>query len=271
MQGASRESLRAASDRLSALLAQGGTEAASIGGEFFDVTDLLDAQPALRSALTDPSRSGDDKAALIRSLLSGKLSTLVVEFAEGTVQSRWSNGRDMGDAFELLGAEAVLAAAQQNGQLDGLEDEIFRFSRVVVANPALRAALSDRALPAERKGQVIDSLLQGKASAETTQLISRVVTRPRGRSLEVGLDTLAELAAQRRRRLVATVTAAVLLTQAQRERLAAILTAQFGHDVHLNVVVDPGVVGGLRVSLGDEVIDGSLITRLDDARRRIAG
>lgn len=271
MRGASRESQRAASDRLEALLGHGQSEAATIGGELFAVADLLDAQPALRSALTDPSRSGDDKASLVRSLLNGKLATPVVEFAEGTVRSRWSASRDLADAFDLMGAQAVLWSAQQAGRLDGLEDEIFRFSRLVAGDSALRAALSDRALPADRKADVVDALLRDKAAPETAQLVSRVVTHPRGRSLEAGLATLADLAAQRRRRLVATVTAAVPLTQEQRDRLTAILAAQFGHDVHLNVVVEPAIVGGLRVSLGDELIDGSLITRLDDARRRIAG
>jgi F-type H+-transporting ATPase subunit delta len=97
------------------------------------------------------------------------------------------------------------------------------------------------------------------------------VTEPRGRSLESNLEALAGAAAARRQREVATVTSATPLTEQHRERLAAALAAQLGHHVQLNVVVDPGVVGGLRVSVGDEVIDGTLANRLDEAQRRIAG
>ena len=275
MQGASRESLIAAQDRLSALLesldGQSQLTSAAVGDQLFELADLLDDQPALRASLTDPAREGDDKATLVRSLLSGKLSEQVVEFVEGTVRSRWSTNRDLANAIDSLGAAAVVASAQQNGRLDNVEDELFRFSRLVAAEPALRSALTDRSLPDDRKAEVIDSLLRDKVSWETNRLTQRAVTNPRGRSLEVGLASLAELAAAHRRRLVATVTTAVMLTEGQRERLAASLARQFGHDVHLNVVIDPEVIGGIRVTLGDEMIDGSLASRLDEARRRITG
>ena len=271
MRGASRESLTAARDSLDALLGSGGVTAAAVGDELFEVADLLDAQPALRASLTDPSRTGEDKAALVRVLLAGKLTEPVIDFVEGTARGRWSANRDLADATDTLATEAVLTSAQQQGRLDSLEDELFRFARVVTATPTLRAALTDRALPAERKGGLVIELLKGRAGPETARLAARTVTHPRGRSLEAGLALLADLAAARRRRLVATVSAAVLLTEGQRERLAASLARQFGHDVHLNVVVDPDVVGGLRVTLGDEVIDGTLSTRLDEALRRITG
>lgn len=262
--------MSAAQDRLNALLGQSGVSAVGVGDELFSVVDLLDGVAALRTALTDPSRSGDDKAALVQTLLNGKVSGPVVDFMAGTARDRWSENRDLADAIELLAADAVLTSSQQSGGLDGLEDELFRFSRVVSAEPALRLALTDRALPAERKAQLVNSLLAGKASAETVQLVNRVVTHPRGQSLEAGLTALADQAAARRQRLVATVTSAVMLTEAQRERLASTLAGQFGHDVHLNVVIDSDVIGGLRVSLGEEVIDGTLSTRLDAAQRRIS-
>lgn len=271
MRGASRESMTAAQDRLRALLSQPQVEAAAVGDEFFELSNLLDGQPALRAALTDPARSGDEKAALVRSLLGGKLSDEVVEFIEGTVRSRWSANRDLVHAADALAAESVLSAAEHHGQLDDLEDELFRFSRLIAAEPSLRAALTDRALPAERKAQVVATLLEGKVSAEALRLATRTVTHPRGLSLEAGLSALADQAAARRQRLVATVIAAVPLTQSQREQLSASLTRQFGHEVHLNVVIDESVIGGVRVSLGEEVIDGTVAARIDDARRRILG
>ena len=271
MQGASRESLVAASDRLDALLSGQSIDAAALGEELFTVVDLLDHQPALRASLTDPSRDGDDKATLVRALLNGKLSPLVVEFVEGTVRSRWAATRDLADTFDRLGAEAILTSAGQHDRLDSLEDELFRFSRLVTGEPALRSALTDRALPGDRKADVVGELLAGKTGPETIQLAKRTVTHPRGRSFEAALASLVDLAATRRQRRVATVTAAVPLTEAQREQLGASLASQFGQQVHLNVVVDPDVIGGLRILLGDEVIDGTLATRLDEARRRIAG
>lgn len=271
MQGASRESLAAAGERLSALLGQPSSDSSQIGDELFTVVDLLDQQPAVRASLTDPSRDGDDKAALASALLTGKLSAAVVDFVEGTVRSRWAASRDLADTLDRLAAESLLTSADRQGRLDDLEDELFRFSRLVTAEPSLRAALTDRALPNDRKADVVESLLEGKTTPETVRLAKRTVTHPRGRSFEAGLAALADLAANRRRRRVATVTAAVPLTERQREQLSASLARQFGQEIHLNVVVDPQVIGGLRIMLGDELIDGTLINRLDEARRRIAG
>jgi F-type H+-transporting ATPase subunit delta len=269
MRGASRASMSAAQDRLGTLVAQSDVSAVAVGDELFSVTDLLDGVAALRTALTDPSRSGDDKATLVQGLLGAKVSGPVVDFIAGMARDRWSENRDLADAIETLGADAILTSAQQQGRLDGLEDEIFRFGRVVAAEPSLRLALTDRALPEDRKAGLLRELLADKTSAETVQLVTRAITRPRGRSLEGALTALADQAAARRQRLVATVTSAVMLTQEQRDRLSATLAGQFGHEVHLNVVIDPDVIGGLRISLGDEVIDGSLASRLETARRRI--
>lgn len=301
MQGASRESLSAASERLDALLASPATEAGDVaeratqwvgrflpsvaqrvesvlpvagplgvGDALFSVAALLDEQPSLRAALTDPARSGEDKAALVRSLLDGKVAEQVVDLVSGMVRSRWSSPRDLAEGTTRLGVEAVLVSAQRHDRLDEVQDELFRFSRIVASQPELRLALTDRGLPVERKSDLLTELLQEKTTVEAARLIVHAVTEPRGRSLETNLEALADAAAARRQRQVATVAAAVPLTENQRDRLAAALSAQLGHDVQLNVVIDPEVVGGLRVSLGDEVIDGTLATRLDDAQRRIA-
>lgn len=302
MQGASRESLSAASERLDTLLASPATEAGDVaerathwvgrflpslaqrvesvlpvagplgvGDALFSVAALLDEQPSLRAALTDPARSGEDKAALVASLLHGKVAEQVVDLVSGMVRTRWSAPRDLAEGTARLGVEAVLVSAQRHDRLDEVQDELFRFARTVASQPELRQALTDRGLPVERKSELLTELLKEKTTVETARLIVHAVTEPRGHSLESNLEALADAAAARRQRQVATVTAAVPLTEQQRERLAAVLSAQFGHDVQLNVVIDPDVVGGLRISLGDEVIDGTLATRLDDAQRRIAG
>ncbi len=302
MQGASRESLSTATERLDGLLASPITEAGDvaerathwvgrfmpsvaqrvesvlpvagplgIGDALFAVAALLDGQPSLRSALTDPARSGDDKAALVRSLFAGKVPDQVVDLVASMVQNRWSRPRDLAEATTSLGIEAVLVSAQRHDRLGEVQDELFRFSRIVAAQPELRLALTDRALPVERKSDLLTALLKEKTTVEAARLIVHAVTEPRGRSLETNLEGLATAAAARRQRQVATVTSAVPLTEQQRERLAAALSSQLGFDVQINVVIDPEVVGGLRVSLGGELIDGTLASRIGDAQRRIAG
>lgn len=302
MQGASRESLSTATERLDGLLASPITEAGDaarrathwvgrfmpsvaqrvesvlpvsgplgIGDALFAVAALLDGQASLRSALTDPARSGDDKAALVRSLFAGKVPDQVVDLVSNMVQNRWSRPRDLAEATASLGIEAVLVSAQRHDRLGEVQDELFRFSRIVAAQPELRLALTDRALPVDRKSELLTELLKEKTTVESARLIVHAVTEPRGRSLEVNLEGLATAAAARRQRQLATVTSAVPLTEQQRDRLAAALSAQLGFDVQINVVIDPEVVGGLRVSLGGELIDGTLASRMGDAQRRIAG
>jgi F-type H+-transporting ATPase subunit delta len=302
MQGASRESLSSATERLDTLLSSPVTEVGDvaerathwvgrfmpafaqrveavlpvagplgIGDALFAVAATLDSQPSLRAALTDPARSGDDKAALVQSLLDGKVADQVVDLLSGMVRGRWSSPRDLADAVARLGVEAVLVSAQRHDRLDQVQDEVFAFEGTVAANPELRLALTDRALPVERKSDLLTDLLQEKTTVEAARLVVHAVTEPRGVSLEGNLRRLADAAAARQQRHVATVAAAVPLTEGQRERLASALAAQLGYNVQLNVVLDPEVVGGLRVAIGDEVIDGTLATRLDDAQRRIAG
>ncbi len=166
--------------------------------------------------------------------------------------------------------QAIVAAAEQEGQLDDLEDELFRFGRIVASKPELRMALTNPFLSADAKRQLLGQLLAGKVTPEALRLIVQAAVNPLGRSLDVSLEEYARLAARRRERLVAEVHVAVALTAQQRSRLAAALAATYGHQVHLNVVLDPRVEGGMTVRVGDELIDGSVASRLAEARRRLA-
>jgi F-type H+-transporting ATPase subunit delta len=148
---------------------------------------------------------------------------------------------------------------------------LFRTSRIIAGSPELRVSLSDRSAPVEHRIALIDGLLAGKVSNQTGRLARQAVAAPRGRSLDRTLETYAVVAAERRSRVVATVTAAVPLTAEQRERLSSALATIYGHEIQLNIDVDPRLVGGIRVEIGDEVIDGSMISRLGEARRRLAG
>ncbi len=272
MQGSSRASLAAARGRLDVLLSSGvATDPLSLGEQVFSVVDLLDAQPAVRAALTDPARAGEDKAQLVSSLFAGKVEGPTLDLVSGMVRDRWAQPRDLAEALADLGVQSLATAAERRNALDTVEDDLFRFGQIVAGAPELRSALTDRAVPAGPKQRLVDTLLTDKTSPEAHLLLGRAVVHPRGRSLEAGVADLIRDVAERRRRITATVVAAVPLTEQQRSRLAAVLSAQRGAQVHLNVVVDPEVVGGVKVTIGDEVVDGTLSTRLDEAHRRLAG
>lgn len=270
MRGASRASLAQASDQLSAVATDKAT-ADTLGDELFAVAQLLDSEHGLRRALTDPARAAGAKADLIRSLLTGKVSAATLDLMAGLVSARWSAPRDLADVAEELAARAVVISADRSRKLDDLEDELFRFGRVVAAQPDLRSALSDPYLPEERKRGLIGALLDGKVTPAAEKLITQAALDPRGRTLDSSLDSYAKLAAERRQRVVAEVRVASALSQAQQDRLATALAAVYGHDVHLNIVLDPRVMGGISIQVGDEFIDASVVSRLAALRRKLAG
>ncbi|MDX3522965.1 F0F1 ATP synthase subunit delta [Streptomyces scabiei] len=270
MNGASREALAAARTRLDALTDSTSVDAARLADELAAVTALLDREVSLRRVLTDPAQAGEAKAELAGRILGGQVGATTVDLVSGLVRSRWSQPRDLVDALEQLASVADLTAAQQSGSLDDVEDELFRFGRIVASNTELRAALTDRAAGSSAKGELLHSLLGGRAKATTERLVTRLVAAPRGRSLEAGLDSLSKLAAERRDRVVAVVTSAVPLSDAQKRRLGAALAKLYGRAMHLNLDVDPEVLGGIRVQVGDELINGSIADRLEDAGRRLA-
>jgi F-type H+-transporting ATPase subunit delta len=269
VRGASRASLAEAREALETAIGA-ADDSGQLGEEFFAVAGLLDTQPSLLRALSDSSRPAQARGELAESLLEGKVSAPAVKLVIEVTKLRWSVPRDLVDAIEQLAVLAIVAAADAAGRLDDLEDELFRFSRIVGGNPGLRIALSDPFLAAEHKSELLDALLGGKVTAETMRLTTQAAIYPRGRSLDASLEEYARLAAERRERLVAEVHVAIPLTAKQRSRLAAALGAAYGHDVHLNIVIDPRVIGGMSVRIGDELIDGSTASRLAELRRRLA-
>ncbi|WP_030268026.1 F0F1 ATP synthase subunit delta [Streptomyces sp. NRRL B-24484] len=271
MIGASREALAAGRENLESLTDNTSVDAARLAEELTAVTALLDREVSLRRVLTDPSRSGQDKAQFVGTLLSGQVSGETVDLVSGLVRSRWSGARDLVDAVEELSAYAEVVAADKAGALDDVEDELFRFGRVVAGSHDLRAALTEPKAGAAAKAALVKKLLGGRANAGTVRLVVSLVTAPRGRSLEQGLESYSKLAAARRGRVVALVTSAVPLSDRQKERLAAALAGLYGKQVHLNIDVDPAVAGGVKVQIGDEVIDGTVASRLEGARQGLEG
>ena len=167
-------------------------------------------------------------------------------------------------------AGAFHAVAAAEGNLATVEEELFRFGQAIEANDALRSALSDPAIPAARRQQVVEDILGGKASATTIGLVSMAVGAGRGSDLPDIVRALIERSAASRNRAVAEVRSAVPLTADQTTRLAAAIASATGKNVEIKVVIDPSVLGGLVTQIGDTVIDGSVRHRLNQVREAIA-
>ena len=166
-------------------------------------------------------------------------------------------------------ADALLRVASAEGNLDEVEDELFRFSRALEGSESLRETLTDEMIPPAKRQAVVEDLLGGRASTTTTQLVSFVVGSGHGRDLLPIINRLVERAASGKSRTVAEVRSAVELSDDQKTRLAAALANATGLAVELKVVLDPSVLGGLVAQVGDQVIDGSVRTRLDQLTSRL--
>jgi F-type H+-transporting ATPase subunit delta len=181
---------------------------------------------------------------------------------------RWVAGTDLPDALEQLAVTATVRSAGANGNQVG--DELFAVRQLIEDNPALRGALADQSRSAEDRSALLLGILDGKTLPATTVLVGQAVIRQRG-TVESALQEYLELAAAALDEVVATVRTARELSADEQKRLAAALGQQYGQAVQLHVVVEPELIGGLRVEIGDDVIDGTVASRLDDARRKIAG
>jgi F-type H+-transporting ATPase subunit delta len=220
--------------------------------------------------MTDPARDASDKADLAASLFA-KYDPRVVTVISDLARARWGVGVDLATSLEDAGILALLASAQSLGVLATVEEELFLVERELVANRNLLSALGDRAALGEGRVGVLHDVLQGKVNAVTYALVARKVEAPRGARLLGAVRGLVQAAAARRSLTVVNVTAAVDLSAAQRTRLASILKDAYGLDMQVNVAVEPDVLGGIKIQVGSEVVDGTVVARLADARRRLVG
>ncbi|WP_214413542.1 F0F1 ATP synthase subunit delta [Sphaerisporangium fuscum] len=269
MRGLSRSSFAEVEERFNAVAAT--ADLGRLAEDAHAVAVLLDREHGLRRNLADPARPAEQKAGIARSLLGGRISEAALETVVAAVSAKWSKPGDLVDALERFGVIASAAEAESLGVLDDVEDELFRFGRIVEANPRLRMALADPAAPADAKAGLLRELLGGRVSTVSLAMIIRLVQHPRGRSLEAGLDEYIHLVAAQRQQLVAVVRSAVPLSDGQRQRLVSWLRTTYGRDVHLNTEVDPRVIGGFSIRLGDEMIDTTIAGRIEEVRRRLAG
>jgi F-type H+-transporting ATPase subunit delta len=271
MRGSSAASFRAVRAGYEPVLQAAGEEAAVLGAQLFSVVDALLRSASLRRAVSDPSRSGSDKAALAHDLLDGRADPRVADLVAMLAEARWSSEEDLVDAVEELAATSVFASAEARGDIETVEDELFRLDRAMVGQRELRRSLVDRSASPQARADLVRALLEGRVCPATLQLATRGAFEPRGRTMSAMLARMGRLAAHRRRLLVASVTAAAPLSASQAARLTAVLGRTYGREVRLTVALDPEVVGGLKVQVGAQMVDGTTVARLDDVRRRLAG
>lgn len=263
--GASGDALAALTDELRGV-ASG--DLARIGGDLFAVAGIIRGEPALRRVVTDVSVAPEARQDLVRQILGGKVADAALSLVANAVAHRWTAARDLADAIERLGEIAVVRSAGDD--IDRLADELFEVGQVVKGEPSLRDALSDPARSVGDKAALVDTLLAGKALPSTVALVKQALSGTY-RTVGVALDTYEKVAGDVNGERVATVTVAKPLADADRARLIDVLSRQYSRPVHLNVVLDPSVIGGVLVEIGDDIIDGTVSGRLDNARRRLAG
>lgn len=248
--------------------AAAGADLATLGEDLIGAAAVLRAEPGLRRLVTDQSIDASAKSGLARQVFDGKISAAGLDLVADAATRRWTTTRDLADVLEYLGVVAVVKSAA--GDSTRLADELFSLTQLVNENADLRGALSDPTRSAGDKGGLLRSLLDGKAHA-ATQRLAVLALNGSHRTVVVALGEFQKIAAAVKDESVAKVRVARELSAADRDRLQKALTRQYGRPVHLNVSVEPGLVGGMRVEIGDDVIDGSVSSRLDDARRRLAG
>ena len=269
--GSSRQSLATLRSSLDeALKGRSSQESSALSADLFVALAAVQSSVGLRRALTDPARDHSSKAELVSELFGKSVSAGALGVLSTAAGLRWSAPSDIAQAVEQIAVESEVAAANGEGTIDGVEDELFSFSRLLVQENELRQALNSPQTPVANKVAIIDALFTGKYAASTVRLLSRLVESLSGRSIESALDAFSAAFQARRNRTVATVRTTVELTPAQRARLTETLTQQSGQPVHINVEIDPSLIGGVAVRFGDEVIDGSVSTRLANARRAVA-
>ncbi|WP_295012415.1 F0F1 ATP synthase subunit delta [uncultured Microbacterium sp.] len=262
MGSATAQALVATSNDLGA--AQGIT--LDVAGELFAATRLIGDSTALSGALADPSAPVEARTALVSRVFAGA-SAPVQELLKSVVAQRWSSAADLVDGVEELAIRATAIAAPEAD----IEGELFSVSRLVADNAELELALGGRLGGAEGKSALVQKLVEPSVSPATTLVVTSLVREPRGRRVRRLLNRAMRIVSVQRERLVATVHTAVPLSAQQRDRLAAVLGARYGRTIALNVVTDPAIVGGLRVQVADDVIDGSIASRLADLRQKLAG
>ncbi len=264
MGSATREALASSKKALSEL----GTTDLTTARDLFAAGRVVGDSGQLRSLLADPAAPGTAKSSVIDRVFGSRLGAQAVGLLRDVVGERWSNSDDLLGGIEELGLRAAALSAGPDARL---EAQLFSFGQVVSSDAELELALGSKLGAQDAKAALVENLLTGKGSPESVEIVKHLVLQPRGRRIGELLRHAASVVADQNGFIVATVTSATALGHVQLERLEKGLAAQYGRAVRLNQVVDPAVIGGLRVQVGDDVIDGSISSRLGELRLQLAG
>ncbi len=244
-------------------------DAAQFSNDLFTILTVLSSSVGMRRALTDNARDTAAKAELISNLFGKNISANAQSILATAASLRWSSPSELADAVEQLAVEAESFVADKNNELDQVEAQLFNFAQLLTANPELRQALNTAADSDAGKVSLLESIVKGKYANSTLNLLRRVVVLRRGRNIDATLAAYSHYVAARRNRIVAHVKTAVELNAAQQQNLITALGKAIGKSVHINIEVDPKVLGGLSIRYGDEIIDGTVINRLAEASRAL--
>lgn len=236
------------------------------GEQLLNASRIVAGSSPLRNALSDESADAAGKRSIVDALF-GSYTAAAKATLENVVSARWSNDDDLVAGLEELGIRAIAASADST---ISIESELFEFERAVASDAELELAVGSKLGTSDAKADLIESLLGGRASGQTVAIISQLVQQPRGRRIGELMRFATTVVADQAGLTVATVTAAAPIAPAQLKRLAEGLGKQYGRQLRINLVLDPSIIGGLRVQIGDDVIDGSIASRLSDLRLQLA-
>ncbi len=273
MRSGSRQAVVSLLDRFSAIAKKLDNKGLStLSSELVSVAGMLDREIVVTRYLTAPAEDAAPRVRLIERLLSGKIGDAALDVLRLAVSERWSANSDLVDAIEHVSRQALLEVAERENKVDEVEEQLFRFSRVLDAQPRLAILLGDYAVPVEGRVGLLRDVLDrasGRVNSIVVSLLSQTVELLRGRPAEEAIQFLAEVAVARRGEIVAQVSAAADLSDAQRNRLTEVLGRIYIHPVTVQLQTDAALLGGLLIAVADEVIDGTLSSRLTAAKAQL--
>jgi F-type H+-transporting ATPase subunit delta len=272
LRSASRDAQAALIEKFDSVSSGTSGEALStLSDELASVAKLLVAEPILARHLAEASGETEAKKQLLQRLLAGKVGDTTLDVLNTAASVRWSLTSDLVDAVEHIARLSLLTRAERENQADEVEEQLFRFSRILDAQPQLTTLLGDYSKPAQGRVELVRKVMSQNngANAIATALLAQTVDLLRGERADEAVLGLARLAVARRGEIVAQVSAATDLSDSQRSRLNQLLARIYNHPVSVQLNIDPDVLGGLSVAVGDEVIDGTLSSRLAAAVTRL--
>ena len=265
MGSASRQALATSTAALSAL---GSAVDLATSEQLFSAARAIGGSLQFRALLADASTEPAEKQAAITAVFGKSFTPETLTLLASAAGQRWSSDDDLLAGIEELGIRAAAISAPAGARL---EAELFEFGRAITSSPELELAVGSKLGDTASKISLVDALLGTKVSPQTLAIVQQLVQHPRGRRIGALLRFAASIVADQSGLAVATVTSAKPIGAEQLIRLQKGLSKTYGRELQLNPVVDSSIIGGIRVQVGDDVIDGSVASRLNELRLQLAG